>query len=126
MIRNMANNRVYLKKIAGAGNAGDMNEGEGCVKHQLCLINVLSVTDFDTNDRDENSHIFDGEAVHRNVGNYQLCDMTDPFLQEVIKNDEFVRAECDVSYFTNTRTLGGLEPRVWLYRYEMVGGTANI
>lgn len=49
---------------------------------------------------DENSHIFDGQAVHRNVGNYQLCDMTDPFLQEVIQNDEFVREECDVSFTT--------------------------
>ncbi|KAK9899970.1 hypothetical protein P389DRAFT_165068 [Cystobasidium minutum MCA 4210] len=79
MIRNMANNRIYLKRIAGAGNAGDTNEGEG-----------------DRADRDENSHIFDGEAVHSNVGSYQLCDMTDPFLQEMLQSEEFVREECDI------------------------------
>lgn len=81
--------------------------------------------EIDTGYSHENSHIFDGEAVHRNVGYYQLCDMTDPFLQEVIQNDEFVREECDVSLVTPDLARAGragLTPKFWLYRSAMDGG----
>jgi hypothetical protein len=38
-------------------------------------------------------------AVHRNIGNYQLCDITEPYLAEAVLNEEWVNDTCDVSYF---------------------------
>jgi hypothetical protein len=95
----MANSRAYLKRIAGASN----NTETGAEAERFGyrpFITVMHMADFGLNAdsySDERSHIFDGETAHRNIGNYQLCDITDPFLQEVIQNTEFVRDACDVS-----------------------------
>lgn len=79
-MRNMANSKVYLKKIAGANS-----HGEGDVREK---------------DSDEVSHIFDGENVHRNIGNYQLCDIVEPYLKAMCEDEEFVLDHCDVSVNT--------------------------
>ncbi|KAL7006102.1 tau 95 subunit of transcription factor TFIIIC [Cystobasidiomycetes sp. EMM_F5] len=72
--RNLGNSKIYLKRIPG-GNAGN------------------------TDDRDPESetvtHIFDGQAVHRNIGNYQLCDVSDEFLKSFIMSQDFVREKCE-------------------------------
>lgn len=104
MIRNMANARAYLKKIPGASNAaaGGQVESERCVVdampqyHSIAHPSIL----MRNCNSDLNSHIFDGENVHGNIGNYQLCDLTDPLLKNLIQDEEFVREECDVSCFS--------------------------
>jgi len=44
--------------------------------------------------RNRNSHIFDGQVLYRQVGNYQLCDMTDPLLQRYITDPNVITQEC--------------------------------
>ncbi|EST05625.1 Transcription factor IIIC, subunit 5 [Kalmanozyma brasiliensis GHG001] len=34
--------------------------------------------------RESNGHVFDGTSLHRNVGNFQLCDITDPVITPYI------------------------------------------
>lgn len=46
---------------------------------------------------DGQSHVFNGKSVDRNVGNYQLCDITDTYLANLISNDDYVLDECHVS-----------------------------
>lgn len=108
----MANSRAYLKRIVGAGNNADTIDADRYVlphfqltytgsimrsaKESLHLVfqHSLHLCAYSY----DNSHIFDGETVPRNVGSYQFCDMTDPFLQEMIHSTEFVRETCDVSW----------------------------
>ncbi|EJU06250.1 hypothetical protein DACRYDRAFT_73628 [Dacryopinax primogenitus] len=57
--------------------------------------------------RNRNTHIFNGRELFRNVGNYQLCDMTDPLLQKHIHDPNGVDQECDASYGWYTPTAWG-------------------
>ncbi|GAA5832249.1 hypothetical protein JCM11251_004294 [Rhodosporidiobolus azoricus] len=40
------------------------------------------------------SHTFDGKAVHSKVGNFQLCDISDPLCRSLIDSDEGVLPIC--------------------------------
>lgn len=80
-LRNMQNTSAYLKKVAGATAAGAGDLGS-----------LAS---------DGQSHVFNGISVDRNVGNYQLCDITDPYLAEIIRNEDYVLDECHVSSSLN-------------------------
>lgn len=43
------------------------------------------------------SHIFDGVTVTKETAAFQLCDITDPMLKEMIENEEDLRDVCNVS-----------------------------
>ena len=43
------------------------------------------------------SHIFDGENLTSYNAAFQLCDLHDPMLKEMVEDDEDLREECDVS-----------------------------
>lgn len=57
----------------------------------------LQVALTDSSTSETVTHIFDGQAVHRNIGNYQLCDVSDEFLKSFIMSQDFVREKCEVS-----------------------------
>lgn len=42
------------------------------------------------------SHIFDGVNQSRETATFQLCDITDPMLKEMIEDEDAVRDECNV------------------------------
>lgn len=42
-------------------------------------------------------HLFDGQVLHRDQADYQLCDITDPLIQKIIKDPKNLRDVCDVS-----------------------------
>ena len=42
------------------------------------------------------SHLFDGVSVFRNVGNYQLCDISDPLLRQLLDDPKWFADECNV------------------------------
>ena len=50
-------------------------------------------------------HIFDGKAVARNVGNFQLCDISDLELRELLENPCWWTSECNVCLFSYSKTL---------------------
>lgn len=54
------------------------------------------------------SHIFDGQATHGETAAYQLCDLHDEFLKEMVENEDDLREVCNVSSMTN-RTLPTFE-----------------
>jgi general transcription factor 3C polypeptide 5 (transcription factor C subunit 1) len=43
------------------------------------------------------SHIFDGTTLSKETAAFQLCDIHDPMLKEMIDDDETLREVCDVS-----------------------------
>jgi len=43
------------------------------------------------------SHIFDGTTLSRETAAFQLCDIHDPMLKEMIEEDENLREVSDVS-----------------------------
>lgn len=43
----------------------------------------------------KNSHIFDGKTVTKETAAFQLCDIVDPMLQEMIQDPEGLRETCD-------------------------------
>lgn len=43
------------------------------------------------------SHIFDGVHASSETAAFQLCDITDPMLKEMIEDENGVRDECNVS-----------------------------
>lgn len=43
------------------------------------------------------SHIFDGINLSKETAAFQLCDITDPMLEEMIEDEDAIRDECDVS-----------------------------
>ncbi|OCB90890.1 hypothetical protein A7U60_g1915 [Sanghuangporus baumii] len=55
------------------------------------------------------SHIFDGRHITKETAAFQLCDITDPLLSELIEDEEGVRDEC------NERDVGAVA-------YKMHGG----
>lgn len=49
-----------------------------------------------TKNADPNSHLWDGESYSTDGKLWQICDITDPFMVNIIDNAQ-VRAECDLS-----------------------------
>lgn len=46
------------------------------------------------------SHIFDGVTIAKETAAFQLCDIQDPMLKEMIEKEEDLRETCDVrGYF---------------------------
>lgn len=52
--------------------------------------------DSKVSETDANTHIFDGNAYHTDGKVWQVCDITDPLLRELLK-DAAVRETCDIS-----------------------------
>lgn len=46
------------------------------------------------------SHIFDGQTVTKETAAFQLCDITDPMLREMIDDPDDLREECNVCPMT--------------------------
>lgn len=46
-------------------------------------------------------HTFDGKSVARNVGNFQLCDISDPELRELLDNPCWWTSDCNVRLFAH-------------------------
>lgn len=44
------------------------------------------------------SHIFDGKTMSKETAAYQLCDLQDPMLKEMVEDDEELRETCDVGF----------------------------
>jgi hypothetical protein len=51
------------------------------------------------------SHIFDGVTLTSETAAFQLCDITDPMLKEMVEEEEDVRDSCNVSEFQLIITL---------------------
>ena len=47
------------------------------------------------------SHLFDGQTVTKETAAFQLCDITDPMLKEMIEDPEDLREECNVGLTTS-------------------------
>ncbi|EEB94408.1 hypothetical protein MPER_06781 [Moniliophthora perniciosa FA553] len=45
------------------------------------------------------SHIFDGQTLTKETAAFQLCDITDPMLKEMIESGDDLRDTCDASVF---------------------------
>ena len=43
------------------------------------------------------SHIFDGVTLTSETAAFQLCDITDPMLKEMIEDEQEIRDACNVS-----------------------------
>ncbi|KAL0581965.1 tau 95 subunit of transcription factor TFIIIC [Marasmius crinis-equi] len=54
--------------------------------------NTLDLTD---SDERRTSHIFDGQTLTKETAAFQLCDITDPMLKEMIESPEDLRETCD-------------------------------
>ncbi len=52
------------------------------------------------------SHIFDGVTLTSETAAFQLCDITDPMLKQMIDEEEDVRDSCNVGKFRLILTLG--------------------
>src|SRR6266404_5212319 len=52
------------------------------------------------------SHIFDGVTLTSETAAFQLCDITDPMLKQMIDEEEDVRDSCDVGTFCLILSLG--------------------
>lgn len=57
----------------------------------FAAVPILSVWD--------RSHIFDGVTVTKETAAFQLCDITDPMLKEMIEDEEDLRDACHVGLF---------------------------
>lgn len=51
------------------------------------------------------SHIFDGVTVTKETAAFQLCDIHDPMLKEMIEDEEELREVCNVCFFSFVRSL---------------------
>lgn len=65
------------------------------------------------------SHIFDGETATSDTAAFQLCDLHDPMLKEMIENEDDLREVCDVSNF-DIMCLAVLSLGVHIGTYGMV------
>jgi general transcription factor 3C polypeptide 5 (transcription factor C subunit 1) len=45
------------------------------------------------------SHIFDGKDILESTSLFQMCDLLDPILKELVDTKEFLRDECHVSHY---------------------------
>ncbi|KAJ7699882.1 RNA polymerase III transcription factor IIIC subunit-domain-containing protein [Mycena rosella] len=65
-----------------------------------------AVTIEDGSERDidrRKSHLFDGKTLTKETASFQLCDLVDPMLKEMIDDDQELREECDErdGWYTN-------------------------
>lgn len=51
--------------------------------------------DYENEETRNRTHIFDGQQVYRVVGNYQLCDITDPFMRDILDRPLYWLSEPD-------------------------------
>ena len=51
------------------------------------------------NARCRNSHIFDGQILTKETAAFQLCDIVDPMLKEMIEDPGGLRESCNVSSY---------------------------
>lgn len=58
---------------------------------------------YHSSSNNNNSHIFDGEHLIRDGRCFQLCDVTDPMVQQLI-NTPNIRKTCDVGWLANLAT----------------------
>ena len=49
-----------------------------------------------SNQTSRSSHIFDGQTLTKETAAFQLCDITDPMLKNMIENLDGLRDVCDV------------------------------
>ncbi|KAI0347043.1 hypothetical protein BDW22DRAFT_1321372 [Trametopsis cervina] len=49
----------------------------------------------DPGGEDKRSHIFDGQSISRETAAYQLCDLHDPKLKQMVEDDEDLRETCN-------------------------------
>lgn len=49
-----------------------------------------------TRRKSRSSHIFDGQTLTKETAAFQLCDITDPMLKNMIENLDGLRSVCDV------------------------------
>jgi general transcription factor 3C polypeptide 5 (transcription factor C subunit 1) len=64
-------------------------------RRSLFLV-LLSNYDFNIVLESRKSHLFDGQTVTKETAAFQLCDITDPMLKEMIEDPEDLREECNV------------------------------
>ena len=64
------------------------------------------------------SHVFDGQTLTKETAAFQLCDITDPMLKEMIESVDDLRDTCDVSFRGFTLQALSL---TFSYRKEMAG-----
>ena len=50
----------------------------------------------DTTGEVKRSHIFDGKTMSKETAAYQLCDLEDAMLKEMVEDDEELRETCNV------------------------------
>lgn len=53
------------------------------------------IRNFEGGDDRRNSHIFDGKTVSKETAAFQLCDIVDPMLKEMIEDPDALRETCD-------------------------------
>ena len=51
-----------------------------------------------SNQTNRTSHIFDGQTLTKETAAFQLCDITDPMLKNMIENLDGLRDVCDVRF----------------------------
>ncbi|KAG6886925.1 hypothetical protein C0992_001609 [Termitomyces sp. T32_za158] len=60
---------------------------------RMSLLNQLSPNE--TREILKKSHIFDGHSITKETAAFQLCDITDPMLKEMINDPDDLREECN-------------------------------
>ena len=51
------------------------------------------------------SHVFDGVTLTKETAAFQLCDIYDPMLKDMIESEEDLRETCDVGITMSTAAL---------------------
>ncbi|KAJ7774340.1 RNA polymerase III transcription factor IIIC subunit-domain-containing protein [Mycena maculata] len=65
---------------------------------------AVAIEDGSERDNDRRkSHLFDGKTLTKETASFQLCDLVDPMLKEMIDDDQELREECDErdGWYTN-------------------------
>ena len=65
------------------------------------------------------SHIFDGKDLTKETAAFQLCDIEDPMLMEMINDPNNMQEECNVS----SNFLGHAQSTQLLYKRNVTVGT---
>ena len=66
-----------------------MNDGDSQFPFTCAIHNVPSFSS-------SKSHIFDGVTLTKETAAFQLCDIHDPMLKDMIESEEDLRETCDV------------------------------